>query len=217
MIRRTWIARMFIVAAATAVAVAMSGGKANAGLLPVSVTVQPEAGNFRWTYSVVLPTDMKLQAGSYFTIYDFAGYQAGSATVSSANPDPSYSQYWKLTTTNMGPTPDRLNPQDDPNIANLTFTYTGPEIPSGQLTLGNFVATSTFGATAASFFTATNPQALSGNIDSNITSTLAPQGTEGPGPVSTPEPTTLVLAGLGLPLIGLRRVFRRKAEAAPAV
>jgi hypothetical protein len=217
MIRRTWIARLFIVAAATGVAIAMSSGKAEAGLLPVSVTVQPEAGNFRWTYSVVLPTDMKLQAGNYFTIYDFAGYQAGSANVTSANPDPSFSQYWKLSTTNLGPTPDRLNPQDDPNITNLTYTYNGPEIPAGQMTLGNFAATSTFGSTAPSFFTATNPQALSGNIDSNITSTLVPMGTEIPAPISTPEPTTLVLAGLGLPLIGLRRVFRRKAEATPAV
>ena len=81
MIRRTWIARLFVVAAATGVAVAMTGGSATAGLLPVSVTVQPEAGNFRWTYSVVLPTDMKLQAGNYFTIYDFAGYKAGSGSV----------------------------------------------------------------------------------------------------------------------------------------
>jgi len=217
MIRRTWIARMLVVAAATSLATAMSGGKADAGLLPVSVTVQPEAGNFRWTYSVVLPTDMKLQAGNYFTIYDFAGYKSGTGMVTSASPDPSYSDYWSLTTTKMGPTPDRLNPQDDPNIENLTFTYNGPEIPSGQLTLGNFIAASTFGTTGASFFTATNPQALSGNIDSNITSTLVPVGSEIPAPVSTPEPATLVLAGLGLPLIGLGRYIRRKGQAVPAV
>jgi hypothetical protein len=214
MIRRTWIARLLIVAAATGAAVAMTSGSANAGLLPVSVTVQPEAGNFRWTYSVVLPTDMKLQAGSYFTIYDFAGYKNGSGMVASASPDPSFSQYWKLSTSNLGPTPDRLNPQDDPNVTNLTFTYNGPDIPNGQMTLGNFVAVSQFGTTAQSFFTATNPQALSGNIDSNITSTLAPQGEEIPAPVSTPEPTTLALAGLGLPLIGLGRYFRRKGQPA---
>lgn len=217
MIRRTWIARMFIVAAATGVAIAMTSGSANAGLLPVSVTVQPEAGNFRWTYSVVLPTDMKLQAGNYFTIYDFAGYQKGSGMVTSTSPDPSYADFWKLSVTKTGPTPDRLNPQDDPNIDNLTFTYNGPTIPSGQMTLGNFVANSTFGTTAPSFFTATNPQALSGNIDSNITSTLVPLGSEIPAPVSTPEPTTLVLAGLGLPLIGLGRYIRRKGQPAPAM
>ena len=64
-----------------------SPAPAQAGLLPVSVSVQPEAGNFRWTYSVVLPTDMKLQAGNYFTIYDFGGYIAGSANVTSPFPD----------------------------------------------------------------------------------------------------------------------------------
>src|SRR3954454_2119302 len=118
MIRRTWIARLF---AAAVAAVAVSGSTAQAGLLPVAVSVTPEAGNFRWTYSVVLPTDMKLQSGSYFTIYDFAGYKAGSANVSPASPDPSYSSFWKVSTSNTGPTPDRLNPQDDPALTNLTY------------------------------------------------------------------------------------------------
>jgi hypothetical protein len=214
MIRRNWIARALTTAVAAG-AVVLSAQPAQAGLLPVSVTVQPEAGNFRWTYSVVLPTDMKLQAGNYFTIYDFAGYKSGSGMVTSTSPDASFSQYWTLSTNPLGPTPARLNPQDDPAITNLTFTYNGPEIPSGQLTLGNFVATSTFGNAGASFFTATNPQALSGNIDSNITGTLSPVGEEIPAPIGTPEPTTMVLAGVGLPLIGLGRwVRRRKAGAA---
>ena len=207
MIRRTWITRLFT----AAVAIVVSAGTANAGLLPVSVTVQPEAGNFRWTYSVVLPTDMKLQAGSYFTIYDFAGFVEGSATVSGTSPDETFSQYWTLSTSKLGPTPDRLNPQDDPNIVNLTFTYNGPTIPEGALGLGNFAATSTFGQTTDTFFTATNPRAEGGSIDSNITDTLAPKGSDTPGQVDSPEPTTLVLAGLGLPLIGLRRVLRRRS------
>lgn len=214
MIRRNWIARTLAIAV-TAGAVALTAQPARAGLLPVSVTVQPEAGNFRWTYSVVLPTDMKLQAGNYFTIYDFAGYIGGSGMVTSTSPDSSFAQYWTLSTNPLGPTPDRLNPQDDPNVANLTFTYNGPTIPNGQLTLGNFVAGSTFGEAGESFFTATNPVAQGGRIDSNITSTLAPVGEEIPAPIGTPEPTTMVLAGLGLPLIGLGRlVRRRKAEVA---
>lgn len=206
MIRRTWITRLFTAAAA----IVVSAGSADAGLLPVSVTVQPEAGNFRWTYSVVLPTDMKLQAGSYFTIYDFAGYVDGSASVSGTSPDSSFAQYWTLSTSLVGPTPDRLNPLDDPNIANLTFTYNGPTIPEGQLGLGNFAAASKYGQAADSFFTATNPQ-KSGIIDSNITQTQAPKGNDGTDPVGTPEPATLVLAGLGLPLVGLSRALRRKA------
>ena len=211
MIRRTWIARVLTLAVATGATVALTARSAEAGLLPVSVTVQPEAGNFRWTYSVVLPTDMKLQAGNYFTIYDFAGYVPGSGMVTAAGPSGEYAQYWTLSTNPLGPTPDRLNPQDDPNLTNLTFTYNGPTIPNGQLGLGNFVATSTSGQPTESFFTATNPQALSGEIDSNITSTLVPSPM-----IEGPEPATMVLAGLGLPLVGLRRFLRRKDEAAPA-
>jgi hypothetical protein len=214
MFRRSWIARLFVVAAATGVAIAMTSSSANAGLLPVSVTVQPESGNFRWTYSVVLPTDMKLQSGNYFTIYDFAGYQAGSGTVTSASPDPSYSQYWTVSTTKLGPTPNGVNPLDNPEIDNLTFTFSGPTIPNGQMTLGNFVGVSQFGTTDESFFTATNPRAADGVIDSNITETLVPVGEQIPGPIGTPEPATLALAGLGLPLIGLARYFRRKPVAA---
>ena len=59
MIRRTWITRVF----AAAVAAVAVGSPAQAGLLPISVTITPEAGNFRWTYAIVLPTDMKLQSG----------------------------------------------------------------------------------------------------------------------------------------------------------
>jgi hypothetical protein len=87
-------------------------------------------------------------------------------------------------------------------------------IPSGQLTLGNFVAVSEFGTAADSFFTATNPRAADGVIDSNITSTLVPIGEQIPGPIGTPEPATLALAGLGLPLIGLARFLRRKGTPA---
>jgi hypothetical protein len=226
MFLRTWIARFVVVAAATGVAIAMSAGSANAGLLPVSVTVQPEAGNFRWTYSVVLPTNMKLQSGSYFTIYDFAGYQAGSATVSGTGPDPSFASNWSVSTSNLGPTPDRLNPQDDPNIPNLTLTYNGPTLPLQNMQtpwsggLGNFSAASLYqdktNGVPNSFFTATNPRD-DGQIDSNITSTIVPVGNSIPSPIGTPEPATLALAGLGLPLIGLARYIRRKQVPTPAV
>jgi hypothetical protein len=76
MIRRTWTTRLF----AAAVAAVTIGSQAQAGLLPISVTITPEGENFRWTYAIVLPTDMKLQSGNYFTIYDFNGYQPGGET-----------------------------------------------------------------------------------------------------------------------------------------
>lgn len=208
MVRRNWIARLF----AAALVATVVATPARAGLLPVSVSVQPEAGNFRWTYSVVLPTDMKLQAGDYFTIYDFGGYVPGTGGVLSPFPDDSAAAFWKFSTKNLGPTPDRLNPQDDPNAPNLTWTYTGPTIPAGKISLGNFIATSLFQDSQGSFFTATNPRALDGQIDSNITQTITPTGTVTEGPPGVPEPTTLALAGLGLPFVGIARWVRRRRE-----
>jgi hypothetical protein len=211
MIRRTWIARLF----ASAVAAIVCSGSAEAGLLPVSVTVQPEAGNFRWTYSVVLPTNMSLQSGNYFTIYDFAGYVPGSGTVTATGANTTASE-WTITSNKTGVTPAGLNPTDNASTPNVTFTYSGPSIPSGQLTLGNFSLESTYGTTATGAFTAINPRAADGTSDANLTSTLVPSGKEIPSPVGTPEPGTLVLAGLGLPLVGLARSLRRKAQLATA-
>lgn len=184
-----------------AAAVALTGNSAFAGLLPNSVTVTPEAGNYRWTYSLVLPTDMQLQAGNFFTIYDFNGYVAGGETA----PDG-----WTFAANKVGPTPDRLNPADDAGMWNLTWTYDGTTIPSGQIGLGNFWANSMYKDTAEDFFTAQTFRTSDGLLDRNITTTLVPQGTDIPPPSGVPEPATLVMAGLGLPLFGLTRLRRKK-------
>jgi hypothetical protein len=198
MFRRTWIARLFT-AAAAAIALA---GTASAGIIPASVTIQPEAGNFRWTYAIVLPTDMKLQAGDYFTIYDFGGFVPGSASAPVG---------WEFESAMSGPVPVGLNPNDSASVDNLTFRYTGETIPSGQVGLGNFWAASTVGTATATDFTAQNPQASTGELDRNIVSTIAPGVPDVVDPTpGVPEPATLLLAGLGLPLVGGARLLRKK-------
>jgi hypothetical protein len=171
---------------------------ARAGLLPVQVSVTPEAGNYRWTYSVHLPTESQLRSGDYFTIYDFGGLVDGSIVAPEG---------WTVQVANTGTTPGRLDPDDSAALPNLTFLYGGPTIPSGGTGLGNFWAASTYQDPTDSFFTAMTHRTSDGRPDSNITETTVPVPV---APPSVPEPTTLALAGVGLPLLALAR--RMKAR-----
>lgn len=198
--------RHWIIAALVAAAMLGAASTARAGLIPVQVSVTPEGGNYQFTYAIVLPTDAVLQSGDYFTIYNFEGLVPGTATASgSIN-----SSNWSFTTSNVGPTPAGVVPGDNPNIPNLTWTYSGPVIQGGQTGLGNFAAVSIYPYTTQSWLAALTGTVY-GLADANITPTQVPVPTA--PPPGLPEPTTLALAALGLVVLGAVRWQRGRATA----
>ncbi len=174
---------------------------ADAGILPIKVTVTPDGPNFRYTYGIMLTSDSKLTPGDYFTIYDFYGYIPGSISSDGLHP-------FTYSVSNVGTTPLGTVPFDDPNVPNLTFIYNGSTELNGQIGLGNFWALSPYNLTTEGAFTARSHRQVDSKVDSNITDTLVPSPDVPPPQV--PEPATLTMLGLGLPLIGAVRYLRRR-------
>lgn len=182
----------------------LTSSTASAGLLPTSVTVFSElSGTYRWQYAIVLPTDSQLRTGDYFTIYDFDGFVDGSHVGPSED--------WVFSSALLGPTPPKLLPVDDPNMVNLTWTYTGPTIDVGQIGLGNFMASSLFGDSKVGFFTSQSHRTSDGLLNTNVTTTDVPAPS---GSSNVPEPATLALAALGLPMLALARLRRKTTPVA---
>lgn len=177
-------------------ALLLSLGAAHAGLLPsLAVTDDGDSGAYRFTYSVELQSKAVLQPGDYFTVYDFAGRFEGTET----QPD-----HFVFSSDLFGPTPGQLNPNDDPAIPNLTWTYTGTGTLTGETWLGEFSVVSEFGDTRSDNFTGQSHRLTDGCFNNNITDTDVPV------PSSVPEPATWVLAAVAA--VGLAGYgWRRKA------
>jgi hypothetical protein len=174
---------------------------AHAGLIPNKVTVTPDEGNFRWTYNVVVTSDVYVQPGDYFTIYDFAGPTVSAPTAPNAE--------WTVSAQNVGITPDKTNPQDDPNIPNYSWTYTGANKIIGSSGLGNFSLISPYSLSSLSDFTSATHRQDNDKSENNITNTVVPVATTPPPSEDSPEPATLALFGAALPFAW--RKLRRKS------
>jgi hypothetical protein len=216
--------------AAAAVACAF-GATAEAGLLPLSATVVPDGDNYRYTYGVMLTSNSTLQKGDVFVVYDFNGFKAGS------NDQPAGFAFQAMTT---GGNPGRTIPNDNPEMPNLVWTYTGDTPLIGQIGLGNFSALSNKPESAANtdFVSRTHVEDPNGEVreEDNITHTKAPLGNDvqppppppdnpppvepptgepptGSPPPGVPEPSSLILLAAGLPVVAGVRALRNRRKA----
>jgi uncharacterized membrane protein len=179
-----------------------------------------DTGGTRFTYSAAFDyvnspglETVTLEAGDFFTIYDFAGLASGS-NLQPAN--------WAFSSALTGITPANINGGaviggqivDDPTVANLTWTYTGPSVTADTVFTG-FSALSEFGGTRFDYFSAQNTQTITGLgvfAQANISRVIVPAA------VPVPEPSEWVAMGMAGTSVGglmvrARRKSRRRASA----
>src|SRR5437899_7957823 len=154
---------------------------ARGDIIPTLDSVTGSSPSFTWNYAANVTVDQTINAGDFFTIYDFGTIAPGSNTQPTG---------WTFSQALVGPTAALTSPTDNPNILNLTWTYSGVTPIVGSASLGIFsVVTSTdqlkTGQFTAQATRSSGPEA--GTKISNIGNVTVP----------VPEPSAL------LPIIGV--------------
>ena len=124
-----------------------------ADIIPSFAGTSPSGTNTVWGYRIDITSGAQVTAGDFFTIYDFGPFIAGS------NIQPTG---WTFSSSLVTAPPSGTLPPDNPNISNLTWTYTG-STPISASNIGPFsvtVATSQFQGAPANATLVTLPRKL---------------------------------------------------------
>lgn len=176
-----------------------------AGTAPAAIVslegVSSSGSNFTFNYQATLNPDEGLRTGDRIVIFDFAGYVAGSIFSNSDN---------LVATIENVSSSALVTPgfNDDAAVANLVFTYTGPNFrSSGPLAPFSFAvgADSIFGQTVVDAFfsltTKNNPSRERGTKIYTLGQTSVPTFNQVPEPASW----ALMIGGFGLAGAAMRR------------
>ena len=108
---------------------------ARGDIIPTLDSITGSSPSFTWNYAANVTVNQTINAGDFFTIYDFGTIAPGS------NMQPTG---WTFSQALVGPTAALTTPTDNPSILNLTWTYNGAAPIVGSAALGIFsVVTST--------------------------------------------------------------------------
>ena len=149
---------------------------ARGDIIPTLDSVTGSSPSFTWNYAANVTVDQTINAGDFFTIYDFGTIAPGSNTQPTG---------WTFSQALVGPTAALTNPTDNPNILNLTWTYNGATPIVGSASLGIFSVVTTTDQLKTGQFTAQATRSSGPEAGSKISNV-------GNVTVPVPEPSALL-------------------------
>jgi hypothetical protein len=194
-----------ILKVALATAMLAVAGSATAAVVTLQ-SIVGSGSNFTFRYQATLGPDEGVRSGDRFTIFDFGGYVPGSVS-SSGN----------IVGTTELTSGGLIDPgqSDDPMLANLVFTYVGPDFrseggPFAPFDFNSLTARSIFGTTRLDAFTTVTTK---NNPAAAANTTLITLGiTDVAGAV--PEPATWGMLLMGFGFVGAFARRNRTTHAA---
>jgi hypothetical protein len=183
---------LLILAAVSALSLA-----ARADIIPTLDSVTGSSPTFTWNYSANVTVDQTVRTGDFFTIYDFSSIMPTTTNQPSG---------WTFSTALVGPTAPLTSPTDNPNLWNLTWTYTASTPITGSAALGTFSAVTNTNQLKTGQFTAQatrNSGPETGTKVSNIGNVTVP----------VPEPSAVFPILSLLSAVGVDRFLRRRKKA----
>jgi hypothetical protein len=211
-LQMTTLKKLLVGLGLVAVLLLMNGGLARADIALSLVSVTPMGSNFSYTYSVLLTPGSVLHvagggvnsgvapSNNYFTIYDVAGLVPGSETYGGALGTAGNSARTEQAL-GIKPTTESPVPPDDAGVVNITTYWTGADVSAPGMMgidLGtfSFLSVNPLGNGLLAYTGATQKFEGFPAVIANNTAQVA-----GPGTV-IPEPGTLALLAVGLPVVG---------------
>jgi hypothetical protein len=187
-----------------AVLVLMNAGQARADIILNLASVMPMGSDFQYSYSVQLTDNTGLHAAggsdntsNFFTLFDVQGLVSGSVSVGGALAGSSTTSVQNSGLIPAGTAP---LPPDNPNLPNITVVWTGSDV-NGPFAMGTltFLSANGLGSALLAFAGASQKLESFPNLVGNNIGQVA-----GPGPSVSPipEPGTLMLLAMGLPVLG---------------